>query len=84
MEAATVILEVIPNFEERTTYFLIKKDRFGLQGAKVSCGFDKGRYVLYTDEFKKKVEMSIVNNVINKDSEDEAKDVPHMQDEQKD
>lgn len=55
MEPATVILEVIPNFEKKTTSFLIVKDRFGLQGRKIECGFDKGRYVPLTPEFERSV-----------------------------
>lgn len=61
IEAATVIIEIIPNFEEKSTYFLIKKDRFGLQGEKITCGFDRGRFVKYTDDFKKKVELAKVS-----------------------
>lgn len=66
LEAATVVLEIIPNFEDRTTYFLIKKDRFGLQGEKITCGFDHGRYVEYTDDFKQKVEIYNVNKALDK------------------
>ena len=55
MEPATVILEAIPNFEKKTTDFLIVKDRFGLQGRSIKCGFDKGRYVPLTPEFERKV-----------------------------
>ena len=64
IEASTVILEMIPNFEERATYFLIKKDRFGLQGEKVTCGFNNGRFVKYDDEFKKKVEIYNINKAL--------------------
>ena len=66
LEAATVVLEIIPNFEEKSTYFLIKKDRFGLQGEKITCGFDHGRYIKYTEKFKRKIEAFNVSKVLNK------------------
>jgi replicative DNA helicase len=50
IEPSTVILEVIPDFENRTTSFVIKKDRFGFQGMRVECAFDKGKYVEITPE----------------------------------
>lgn len=50
IEPSTVILEVIPDFENKTTSFVIKKDRFGFQGAKVECAFDKGKYIEITPE----------------------------------
>jgi len=64
IEAATVVLEIIPNFEEKSTYFLIKKDRFGLQGEKITCGFEKGKYVEYDEEFKKKVEAIAISKTL--------------------
>jgi len=44
VEPATVIIEVVPNFEDATTDFIIHKDRFGVAGAKITCPFEKGRY----------------------------------------
>ena len=54
-QPATVVLEIIPDFEERTTKILIVKDRFGLAGTKITCGFDKGRFVNMTSEFQNKI-----------------------------
>ena len=54
-EPATVVIEVIPNFVDQTSEFIIHKDRFGMAGHKIECGFDKGRYINYTDEFKRSV-----------------------------
>ena len=54
-EPATVVIEVVPNFEEQTSEFIIHKDRFGFAGLRIKCGFDKGRYVNFTDEFKRGV-----------------------------
>lgn len=45
VEPATVIIEVVPNFESKTSDFVIHKDRFGRAGHKITCGFDKGKYV---------------------------------------
>lgn len=45
VEPATVIIEVVPNFENQTSEFIIHKDRFGRAGNKIVCGFEKGRYV---------------------------------------
>jgi replicative DNA helicase len=45
VEPATVIIEVVPNFEAQTSEFIIHKDRFGRAGSRIVCGFEKGRYV---------------------------------------
>ena len=50
IEPSTVILEVIPDFENKTTSFVIKKDRFGFQGMRIECAFDRGKYVEITPE----------------------------------
>lgn len=55
MEPATIILEMVPNFEKKTTDFIIVKDRFGLQGRKITCGYKAGRYVELTPEFERSV-----------------------------
>jgi replicative DNA helicase len=45
VEPATVIIEVVPNYEDETSEFLVHKDRFGKAGKKVVCPFDKGRFL---------------------------------------
>lgn len=45
VEPATVIIEVVPNFEAQTSEFIIHKDRFGRAGHRIVCGFEKGRYI---------------------------------------
>jgi hypothetical protein len=50
VEPATVIIEVIPNWEEATTDFVIHKDRFGVAGHKIICPFEKGRYLKQISE----------------------------------
>lgn len=55
VEPATVIIEAIPNFDNQTTDFHIVKDRFGMQGKRVVCAFEKGRYTKLTpDELAKR------------------------------
>jgi len=55
VEPATVIIEVVPNFDAQTTDFLIAKDRFGRQGTKVVCAFERGKYIKITsDELAKR------------------------------
>jgi len=50
VEPATVIIEVIPNWEDATTDFVIHKDRFGVAGHKIVCPFKKGRYLKQISE----------------------------------
>lgn len=50
VEPATVIIEVVPNFEDKTTDFIIHKDRFGMAGQRIMCPFEKGRYMKQLDE----------------------------------
>jgi replicative DNA helicase len=45
VEPATVIIEAVPNFDTKTTDFIIHKDRFGRAGTRIECGFENGRYV---------------------------------------
>lgn len=50
VEPATVIIEIVPNYDNQTSEFIIHKDRFGKQGNKVVCGFDKGRYIMISED----------------------------------
>lgn len=50
VEPATVIIEIVPNYDNQTSEFIIHKDRFGKQGNKIVCGFDKGRYIMVSDD----------------------------------
>lgn len=45
VEPATVIIEIVPNYEDMTTHFIIHKDRFGVAGNQIICPFEKGRYL---------------------------------------
>jgi archaellum biogenesis ATPase FlaH len=73
-EPSTVVIEVIPDFETKTTKFLIKKDRFGYQGMKVECAFDKGRYTEITAEHMERAQQAKIDDLMEKagiTSEDE-------------
>lgn len=50
IEPATVIIEVVPNWDLHTSEFIIHKDRFGYAGHRIVCGFERGRYVEITDD----------------------------------
>lgn len=63
LEPSTVVIEVVPNFEDKTATFLIKKDRFGLQGQAIDCAFDKGRYVAITAEHIKRMQQEKINKL---------------------
>lgn len=49
VEPATVILEIVPNYDNKTTEFVCHKDRFGRAGARIVCGFDNGKYISLSD-----------------------------------
>lgn len=50
VEPATVIIEIVPNFDNKTSEFIIHKDRFGRAGNKIVCGFEKGRYTIVSND----------------------------------
>lgn len=56
LNVATCALEMVANRELLCTEWHIHKSRFNeAVGEKITTGYDKGRYVLYTDEFKENV-----------------------------
>jgi len=65
-EPSTVVVEIVPDFENKLTKFLIKKDRFGYQGMKIECAFDKGRYVEITAAHLEKIKQEKIENLLNK------------------
>jgi hypothetical protein len=64
-EPSTVVIEVIPNFEEKTSDFVIHKDRFGLAGTRIACAFEKGRYVNISEEALAKLRNEKVSDLKN-------------------
>lgn len=65
MEPATVVIEIVPNFKDKSTEFLIVKDRFGMQGTKLTCAFHRGRFITMTEEHKKQVLQERLDNIKN-------------------
>ncbi|CAM6003888.1 unnamed protein product [Sphagnum balticum] len=53
-DGASVVVELVPNFEESTTDFLICKDRFfGRKGERLTCPYSSGRFLEAIDESQK-------------------------------
>jgi replicative DNA helicase len=52
---ATVAIELVPFYSESKSRFIIRKNRYkgNTVGGHVDLGYDRGKYVSYTDEFKK-------------------------------
>jgi len=69
LEPSTVVLEVTPDFENKTTIFNIKKDRFGFQGQRIECAFEKGKYVEMTPEHIEKVKRAKIDQLMKKAGE---------------
>jgi len=63
-EPSTVVIEMLPNFDTKTTEFVIHKDRFGLAGHKITCAFDHGRFIPVTEEHMLKVQDDKVDDLI--------------------
>jgi replicative DNA helicase len=71
IENSTCAVEMIPNRDNRTTEWLVHKNRFsGMSvGQKVTTGYDKGRFVEWNDEFRDmvaKMRAAIENDTLNK------------------
>ena len=68
-------IEIIPDFETKTTAFHIKKDRFGYQGMKIECAFDKGKYIPVTAAHMEQAQKDRIDNLLDqagiKDMDDE-------------
>lgn len=63
-EPSTVVVEIVPDFENKITKFIIKKDRFGYQGMKIECAFSKGRYIEITAAHLQKIQEEKINNLM--------------------
>jgi len=56
---ATCIMEARPNYEARATDFITHKTRWSEHnGATITVGFSKGKYVIYDEKFKQEVQMA--------------------------
>ena len=72
LEPSTVVLEVLPNFENRTTEFRIAKDRFGFQGNKITCAFEKGKFVEQTPEHLEQTKAARIDALMKKAGMDDV------------
>lgn len=77
IEPSTVVIEVVPDFDNKTTIFTIHKDRFGAQGGRIVCAFEKGRYVNMTADQVRKMAEAKLNELRTKidEEKDEHKEV---------
>lgn len=71
IEPSTVIIEVVPNFDDKTSDFIIHKDRFGMAGHRVACAFEYGRFVSMSDDDMLDRKAGIVGDII-----DDKKEAP--------
>jgi replicative DNA helicase len=83
-EPSTVVVEIVPNFDEHTSDFIIHKDRFGYAGMKITCGFDRGRFVTMDSEAIKNIQHNKIDDieekagVENDDPSDQHQEVSDM------
>lgn len=69
-EPSTVVMEVIPNWEDKTSEIVIHKDRFGYAGQKMIVAFDKGRFVDIDDDVLRKIQEKKAEELDSKISEE--------------
>lgn len=55
-EPSTVVIEAVPNWENKTTDIIIHKDRFGFSGQQLTIAFDKGRFVDVDEDVLRKIQ----------------------------
>ena len=72
-EPSTVVIEVVPDFENQTSDFKIHKDRFGAAGFRVTCGFEKGKFVDMDDDFVAALEKRKMDDLEGKTGDQEGK-----------
>ena len=55
---ATVAIELVPFYSDHKSRFIIRKNRYkgSTVGGHIDLGYKKGKYVSYTEEFKKEVD----------------------------
>lgn len=58
---ATVAIELIPDYKMRKSRFTIRKNRYkgNTVGGSIDLGYDRGKFVSYSDEFKKVVSKQV-------------------------
>jgi len=80
LEPSTVVLEVIPNFDDSTSEFVLHKDRFGLAGHRIMCGFEKGRYINLNEDHKRRLAEKKLDELqlITGEDEDDEQEMPDL------
>jgi len=78
-EPSTVVIEVIPNFDEMSSDFIIHKDRFGLAGKHIMCGFEKGRFIDGEAFEQAKIDRLLNKNEEQEETDDKHEKVPDLQ-----
>ncbi len=66
IEPSTVVIEIIPDFENRTSSFIIHKDRFGLAGHRIECAFERGRFVSMSDDVIQQRQVKEIDDIEDK------------------
>jgi len=82
-EPSTVVVEIVPNFEDHTSDFIIHKDRFGFAGMKITCGFDRGRFVTLDADAMARISHHKIDAIEDKvgiadDTSDKHEEVPDL------
>jgi len=68
LETATVAIEIIPDFAERSSTFKVHKDRFGNTGKELKFFFKNGQYIPYGDiTMEDKLGLENFENIVIKD-----------------
>lgn len=65
-EPSTVVIEIVPDFDNKTSDFIIHKDRFGLAGHKITCAFERGRFVALSDEAMQRIQNEKIDDIEDK------------------
>jgi archaellum biogenesis ATPase FlaH len=83
-EPSTVVLEVIPDFDNKTSEFVIHKDRFGLAGHKIVCAFEKGRFVTMDNDAIRRLNQQKIDDIeekagVENDDDDQHEKMPDLQ-----
>lgn len=80
-EPSTVVIEVVPDFENKTSDFKIHKDRFGAAGKRVSCGYENGKFVDMDEDFVAALEKRKLDDIEGKTAdEDNQEEKPDASD----
>lgn len=69
-EPSTVVIEAVPNFQDKTTDFIIHKDRFGYAGQRVVMAFHRGRFQEIDAEALERIKQEKLDDIDSKVSDE--------------